>query len=307
MAEGIQLTSRIVLKTMSVLRYLGLHSKAWSLRRLYCPIPRSALVLEVGSGGNPFPRSDILLDAYEETRERHWEPLCKDRPVVLGFVENLPFKDKAFDYVIACHVLEHSSDPARFLSELQRVSKAGYIEVPNAFMERIVPYVDHKLEIMERDGRLLIKKKPKRILDPWFIRSISPRINDLLSRTLIKNPFDFHTQLYWNVKIDFEIFDGDLEFNADEADNARGLEIQDSKNLRRKVLSLISKLLRTGSRGSLIGAILKCPRCDSESFERSSIRPLYTCTECSSSIKVFDNISSPANRSAEISAGLSAG
>ena len=48
-------------------------------------IPPNALVLEVGSGGNPYPRVKVLLEAYEETRERHWVPLIHDRPTVFIF------------------------------------------------------------------------------------------------------------------------------------------------------------------------------------------------------------------------------
>ena len=107
----------------------------WSCRRLLLPISRDALVLEVGSGGNPYPRANVLLDAYQESRERHWDALVHDRPTILSFGENLPFKDKVFDYVIAAHVLEHTPNPEKFLSELQRVGKAGYIETPDAFME----------------------------------------------------------------------------------------------------------------------------------------------------------------------------
>src|SRR2546427_13131690 len=98
---------------MRIFRRMGMESIAWALRRLHCPVSRNALVLEVGSGGNPYARSNVLLDAYEATRERHWVPLETDRPTVLGFVEDLPFKDKAFAFVIASHVLEHSSDPQR--------------------------------------------------------------------------------------------------------------------------------------------------------------------------------------------------
>ncbi len=129
---------------------LGLAKLRWSLRRLHVPVPEYALVLEVGSGGNPFPRSNVLLDAYEETRERHYDPLVHDRPTVISFGENLPFKNKAFDYVIAVHVLEHSPNPEKFLAELQRVAQAGYIETPDAFMERINPYKDHLLEVTVR-------------------------------------------------------------------------------------------------------------------------------------------------------------
>src|SRR3954471_2834901 len=96
---------------MRLARALGQERLAWSLRRLHCPVDSQALVLEVGSGGNPYPRANVLLDAYEATRERHWVPLVADRPTVLGFVENLPFRDRAFDFVIASHVLEHSSHP----------------------------------------------------------------------------------------------------------------------------------------------------------------------------------------------------
>lgn len=63
------------------------------------------LVLGVGSGRNPYPRSNLLLDAYESTCGRHWAPFVTDRPTILGFVENLPFKDNTFDLVIALHVL----------------------------------------------------------------------------------------------------------------------------------------------------------------------------------------------------------
>ncbi len=42
-----------------------------------------------------------------------------------------PFKEKEFDFIICSHVLEHLDDPVRVCAELSRISKAGYIEVPN--------------------------------------------------------------------------------------------------------------------------------------------------------------------------------
>lgn len=114
---------------MRLLRRLGRDDLAWPLRRLHVPVGGRDLVLEVGSGGNPFPRSNVLLDAYEVTRERHYQPLVEDRPIVLGMVEDMPFRNDAFDYVVACHVLEHSTDIQATLRELQRVARAGYTNV----------------------------------------------------------------------------------------------------------------------------------------------------------------------------------
>ena len=87
-------------RSMKLAKSMGLENVAWSLRRLHVPVASDALVLEVGAGGNPYARSDVLVDAYEETAERHWEPLVRDRPTVLAFGENLPFADKSFDFVI---------------------------------------------------------------------------------------------------------------------------------------------------------------------------------------------------------------
>jgi hypothetical protein len=69
-------------KLMRFFSSLGLASMAWAFRRIHTPVAGDALVLEVGSGGNPYPRSNVLLDAYESTRERHWVPLTSDRPTV---------------------------------------------------------------------------------------------------------------------------------------------------------------------------------------------------------------------------------
>ncbi len=134
---------------------IGLHSLAWSARRLYCPVNKDALVLDVGSGGNPYPRANVLLDAYEDTPERFHLPLVKDRPMVFGVGEQMPFRDKAFDFVIASHILEHTSEPEKFIAELMRIGKAGYIETPDGFFERINPFRFHRLEVSLVNGALV--------------------------------------------------------------------------------------------------------------------------------------------------------
>ena len=54
-------------KLMRTLLVMGKVKLAWACRRLHCPVPASALVLEVGSGGSPYFRANVLIDAYAET------------------------------------------------------------------------------------------------------------------------------------------------------------------------------------------------------------------------------------------------
>ena len=266
---------------MSVCKKLGFESLAWSLRRLHCPVPAEALVLEVGSGGNPYPRANVLLDAYENTRERHWVPLKADRPIVLGFVEKLPFRDKAFDFVIASHVLEHSADPAAFLAELERVAKAGYIEVPDAFFERINPYPDHRLEVTSRAGGLVIRKKAKWKVEEETTELYEDRAKNFVALELIpKRPFAFHTRYYWEGRIYFKVLNP--EVNAAWPAITSGHEPPPglSARLRGAVLEFLRGMLsqrRRNERLDLMG-LLRCPSCGADAL--SGTETAITCKKC---------------------------
>jgi len=267
----------------------GMDGVAWSLRRLHCPVPKDALVLEVGSGGNPYARSNVLLDAYEETRERHWAPLVTDRPMTLGFVERMPFQDKAFDFVIASHVLEHSPDPALFLSELERVGKAGYIETPDAFMERVNPYRDHRLEVTQRDGKLIIRKKTSWRPDGEVVDLYENRVKPHMTREFIpRRPFAFHVRYYWKDRIDHEIVNpgANAAWPAPEDDRPAPA----GGGLRGKVLGLFRQIFSQRGRNAKIdlAQLLICPTCgkDDLSWAASSI----TCGACGAEYSVKDGI-----------------
>jgi glycosyltransferase involved in cell wall biosynthesis/SAM-dependent methyltransferase len=272
---------------------IGFESLAWSLRRLYCPVDKKAVVLEVGSGGNPYFRANVLLDAYEHTRERHWQPLVADRPMVLGFGENLPFRDKVFDFVIASHVLEHSADPARFLSELQRVAKAGYIESPDAFMERVNPYLDHRLEITVRNGRLVIRKKASWQVDPGLVELYEHRAKAIITRdTIPKRPFAFHVRYYWRDQIDYVIENPDVDAGWD-APPGYPCDGQ-SLSLRGRGRGAFAKILRTlvSQRGRNrrldLVRLLRCPACRSEELAWNG--SFIKCSGCSSQSQIFNGI-----------------
>lgn len=192
---------------MRAARYFGLRKLRWSLRRLHVPVSKDALVLEVGAGGNPYPRSNVLLDGFEDSAERQEKALVNDRPFVLGLCEKLPFRDKVFDFVIASHVLEHTDDPDSFLKELQRVSKAGYIETPDAFFERINPFTYHRLEVSDENGCLKIRKKKAWNVDSELVDMYENQLKNCPSfqKYIRVFPDALYTRFYWDDKINYEI------------------------------------------------------------------------------------------------------
>ena len=67
--------------TFQLLRNMGMTGLAWSLRRLYVPIPSGALVLDIGSGDNPYPRANVLLDASLSAWMSKWPRLWVPGPL----------------------------------------------------------------------------------------------------------------------------------------------------------------------------------------------------------------------------------
>jgi SAM-dependent methyltransferase/uncharacterized protein YbaR (Trm112 family) len=270
---------------------LGMEKIAWALRRLHCPVPTEALVLEVGSGGNPYARANVLLDAYENTRERHWVPLKSDRPTVLGFVENLPFKDKSFDFVIASHVFEHSTEPEQFLRELQRVAKAGYIEVPDAFMERVNPYRDHRLEITVRQNKLVVRKKPQWAVDETLVELYSDRAKPLIAGKLIpEHPFAFHVRYYWNEHIEFVVLNPEVDAAWQPPEEQSARTGGGTGGVRQKILDGLRQLMSQRTRNCNIDLLplLRCPGCHADSLVTRD--DAISCSSCGSTYEMRQGI-----------------
>jgi len=195
------------------------------------------LVLDVGSGHNPNPRSDILCDRYVEDDTERGGAIQVDRPLIVADGHNLPFKDKAFDYVIASHIIEHMDDPARFCSELQRVAKRGFIASPTELAEHMFYWTFHKWYVNKVNNRLVLHPKvdvPNIFGDlfdylyeynPWFAR---------FHRSL---PDMFWMEYEWDGAIQIEIRD------------RSPLNLDDPRALKRMVIpreSLVTSVKRTG-------------------------------------------------------------
>lgn len=118
--------------------------------------PKTGLVLEIGSGDNPNPRADILVDKFLFDNTERGGNIVIDRPMVVADAHHLPFKDGAFDYAICSHILEHMDDPVQFVSELTRVSKAGYIQSPAEIAERMFHWSFHRWYVNLVDDTIIL-------------------------------------------------------------------------------------------------------------------------------------------------------
>jgi SAM-dependent methyltransferase len=260
---------------MRLFRKLGMDSIAWSLRRLYCPVGREALVLEVGSGASPYFRANVLCDAYEETQERFYAHLVHDRPTILAFGERLPFRDGSFDFVIASHVLEHSAEPEKFLSEIQRVGKAGYIEVPDAFMERLTHYGFHRLEISDIDNQLIIRKKKHYIQDEEVVALFHNKARSIFPNWVSRFPFHFHVRYFWNREsggIKYRILNPECDASWDGPQSSAAELIQNPAPMaiiKQRILTVIRRLFSQNSRNKSLDlmSLLECPNCHRQSFK----------------------------------------
>jgi SAM-dependent methyltransferase len=175
-------------------------------------IPRSALVLDVGSGHNPHPRANVIADKFIDTNYHRADNIkvLNNQKFVEADGQALPFTDKEFDYVICCHVVEHVDDPARFLTELSRVGKKGYLEAPSLIGELLIPKESHQWVLLDIDNKIILVNK-KRL---GFTTSLD--FGELFLDFLPKSSIGFkilqrtHPQLLtinyeWQDKIEFEV------------------------------------------------------------------------------------------------------
>lgn len=186
--------------------------------RFNLAIPPSARVLDVGSGHNPHPRANVVMDKFIDSNYHRKDKIkiLNAQEFVEGDGEHMPFKLHEFDYVICCHVLEHVEHPATFLGELQRVARAGYIETPSLVGELLIPKASHKWVLLEIKNKIVMVDKSRLgfhtsndlgalFLDYLPKHSLAFKI---LQRT---QPQLFTVNYEWKDSIEFEVDPSDEE------------------------------------------------------------------------------------------------
>lgn len=282
-------------------------------------IDKSDLVLEVGSGANPLMRSDVLLDKYPILSEKHrtsQKPALFDgRPFVVGDVLDLPFLDNAFDFIIARHLLEHLSDPKRFVSEIKRVGKACYIATPSPFTELIHgghPCTEegeefsrlhlpggtpgHKWFVLSSGNHIFLLPKSADtysvyLLFSYFIQNNTSYERDSFfrkhadfreTRLRCENTEDLNVIVLKEAGNDVEV-DEEVDINRLMSDFHR---IHASRSLKSMIKGFLSRRIFTSRKKADLAGLLACPICKNPLL-RGEARLI--CKECGS-FPVVDHV-----------------
>ncbi len=152
-------------------------------------------VLDIGCGYSAHKNASVICDIQDLSN-------FYDNKNFIRLENNiLPFKDKEFDFVIASHVIEHVKDVKTFLSELERVSNKGYIELPTILEDNLVfenknDHIWHT-EFDDDEKKINISNKLQYI-EPVLTVSSSKNFMKVFRQSLI-------LELYWENSIEYDL------------------------------------------------------------------------------------------------------
>ena len=152
-------------------------------------------ILDIGCGYGASKYANVVCDVQDLSK------FYPNKTFIKLTEKKLPFKDKEFDFVIASHVMEHVDDIEFFISELERVSQQGYIELPTMLEDNLV-FENKKDHIWHMDFddvelKLLISRKIQ-YFEPILTVSSIKELNKIFRKSFI-------LELYWENKIDYEV------------------------------------------------------------------------------------------------------
>tara|TARA_B100001057_G_scaffold289198_1_gene289286 strand:+ start:59 stop:688 length:630 start_codon:yes stop_codon:yes gene_type:complete len=159
-------------------------------------------VLDIGCGYTANKFATTICDIQDLSH------FYKDKNFVRLDGKRLPFEDNHFDFIIASHVLEHVEDYKFFISELERVSSKGYIELPTKLEDNLV-FENKKAHLWQMDfdddnSKLLISNKLQ-FIEPILTVSMIQQFRKNFKSSLI-------LELYWENKIDYDFVEDDASF-----------------------------------------------------------------------------------------------
>ncbi len=191
-----------------------------NVQRLLQIIQPGWKVLDIGGWACPFNRATHVMDAERfETRgyyakigkpafqgpaQEHFTAATWIQRDICGR-EPYPFKDKELDFVTCSHTLEDIRDPLWVCSEMVRISRRGYVEIPSRLWETCRGTEHPRLAGLSHH-RWLIEITGNHIsfLPKYHMLHRSPRFNlpEAMLRTLTEE--ESITYLFWDGSFTFE-------------------------------------------------------------------------------------------------------
>jgi hypothetical protein len=188
-----------------------------SAERIRAELIEDDVVLDIGGGAQPFSRADWVMDwlphearaglghrggASERFTRATWirRDICDREPY--------PFADKQVDFVICSHTLEDVRDPCFVCSEMVRIAKRGYIEVPSRLEEQTYGFQGpwtgwshHRWLVDVGESRIDFAYKPHLIngrtrdrFPPEFLMTLSPE--ERVQTLWWSDAFDFAERVF---------------------------------------------------------------------------------------------------------------
>jgi len=215
-------------------------------------IKRNELVLEIGSGNNPFIRSDILCDKFPfSSYERSTcSQIVIDRPFVIADAIHLPFKDKSINFIYCSDLAEYLEHPHIFFVECMRVSHKGVIITPSMLAEQLFGWDFHAVMYTYENEKLIIHRKTHNNWG-WF-NQIFHNLNtkDInFNKFVKKRPDLFRLEYQWQNKILYEydptqINETEIWSRKTSDENIVNEAIGTVEAIKRKIKSLLSLIVR---------------------------------------------------------------
>ena len=182
-----------------------------TLDEIISALPDSAHVIDVGGASAPLRRANTILDLvpYNQidwgTAKGPGEILSEEKDYIVHDIcsrEPFPIADNAYDFSFCSHVLEDIRDPIWVCSELIRISKCGYIEVPSRLFESTFNIESDNLAGAAHHRWLidLVENKLRFTFKYFYIHKKAINLNRTSSD---RNNEDMKLKLIWNDDFDF--------------------------------------------------------------------------------------------------------
>ena len=158
-------------------------------------------ILDIGCGYSAHENANVVCDVQDLSN------YYKEKKFVKLNDKILPFQDKEFDFVVASHVIEHVEDVDTFVSELERVSNAGYIELPTILEDNLVfeNKNDHlwQMEFDDVNNKLIVSNRVQYI-EPVLTVSSAKIFSKYFKQSL-------NIELYWEKSIEYQVIKKNIQ------------------------------------------------------------------------------------------------